>query len=103
MAVQLANATKPASGGEHCACPRAVCEPWCTCDSCDSRPEALCYVKMGTSFGDMVCEMVETLSADKCGEHVLTRTHHDSDGALILVFDVPAGAGPAALQPVPND
>jgi hypothetical protein len=96
MAVQLAKPAAPASGGPDCVCPGGECGPWCTCLACDSRPEALCHLKVGTTFGAVANEMIETLSDGGCGDHVFTRVGRDATGTLVLVFDAPGDTGDPA-------
>lgn len=98
MSIHLAKPPTPSSGNPGCDCPGDACEPWCTCQDCDSRPEALCHITVGVTFGTLVQEMVELLSDDKCGDHVFSRAGRDDDGNLVLVFDAPADAEPDGLR-----
>ncbi len=92
-----AGAAVLAPGGVGCACVGAACEPWCTCASCDGREATVCMVEVGMTFHGMLCEMLDTLSDDKCGERVLTKTHRDASGTLRFAFeDAPAPAAGAA-------
>jgi hypothetical protein len=100
MSTRKVDIARPVSGGANCTCEGPTCESWCGCEACEARLDNTCLLAVGTTFTEIVCELVQTMSDDNCGDLVFTGVHQDDDERVFLVFDTAPDAPPAD-RPVP--